>query len=92
MGILSLIDEECFFPKATTKTFVEKLLKNQSNHPKLKVTDFRAKADFGVIHYAGKVDYVADNWLVKNMDPLNENVVSLLQESNESFVQVTLFI
>ena len=25
------------------------------------------------------------NWLVKNMDPLNENIVSLLQNSSDHF-------
>lgn len=33
-----------------------------------------------------KVDYLANQWLMKNMDPLNENVVSLLQNSSDSFV------
>ena len=33
-----------------------------------------------------KVDYSADMWLMKNMDPLNENVVQLLQNSQEALV------
>lgn len=33
-----------------------------------------------------KVDYLADKWLMKNMDPLNENVVALLQNSSDPFV------
>ena len=36
--------------------------------------------------FALKVDYLANQWLMKNMDPLNENVVSLLQNSSDSFV------
>ena len=48
--------------------------------------DFKASANFGIVHYAGRVDYVIDNWLVKNTDPLNENVVSLLQNSSDPFV------
>lgn len=87
MGILALLDEECFFPKATDKSFVEKLFNAQGKHPKLTKTDFRATADFGVVHYAGRVDYQASQWLVKNMDPLNENVVALLQASSDGFVQ-----
>ena len=46
----------------------------------------RGVADFAVIHYAGKVDYSADKWLMKNMDPLNENVVQLLQGSQDPFI------
>ncbi|XP_053393233.1 myosin-10-like isoform X7 [Mercenaria mercenaria] len=86
MGILALLDEECWFPKATDKTFVDKLIAQHSTHPKFEKPDFRAEADFSMIHYAGKVDYSANQWLMKNMDPLNENVVSLLQTSSDPFV------
>ncbi|XP_046959297.1 myosin heavy chain, non-muscle isoform X1 [Vanessa cardui] len=86
MGIMALLDEECWFPKATDKTFVEKLVSSHSVHPKFMKTDFRGIADFAIIHYAGKVDYSAAQWLMKNMDPLNENVVSCLQSSQDPFV------
>jgi myosin protein heavy chain len=86
MGIMALLDEECWFPKATDKSFVEKLILAHSVHPKFLKTDFRGVADFAVIHYAGRVDYSAAKWLMKNMDPLNENVVSLLQASQDPFV------
>merc|ERR550534_1519308 len=86
MGIMALVDEECWFPKATDKSFVEKLLNSHTAHPKFMKTDFRGVADFAVIHYAGKVDYSADKWLMKNMDPLNENVVQLLQGSQDPFI------
>ncbi|CAL1262334.1 unnamed protein product [Larinioides sclopetarius] len=86
MGILALLDEECWFPKATVKTFVDKLDTSHAMHPKYIKSDFRANADFSIIHYAGKVDYSADKWLLKNMDPLNENIVSLLQSSQDPFV------
>lgn len=86
MGIYALVDEECFFPKATDKTFIDKVVTQHSSHPKFQKPDFRADADFSLIHYAGKVDYSASMWLMKNMDPLNENVVSLLQMSSDPFV------
>ncbi|XP_067672767.1 myosin heavy chain, non-muscle-like isoform X4 [Haliotis asinina] len=86
MGILALLDEECWFPKATDKTFVEKLIAQHTGHPKFHKPDFRADADFSLVHYAGRVDYQAANWLLKNMDPLNENVVSLMQASSDTFV------
>ncbi|KAG4076752.1 hypothetical protein HA402_002039 [Bradysia odoriphaga] len=85
-GIMALLDEECWFPKATDKTFVEKLVSAHSMHPKFMKTDFRGIADFAIVHYAGKVDYSAAKWLMKNMDPLNENIVSLLQASQDPFV------
>uniref|UniRef100_A0A8C9ZX45 Myosin-9 n=1 Tax=Sander lucioperca TaxID=283035 RepID=A0A8C9ZX45_SANLU len=86
-GILALLDEECWFPKATDKSFVEKVLQEQGTHPKFfKPKKLKDEADFSVIHYAGKVDYKADEWLMKNMDPLNDNVASLLNQSTDKFV------
>ncbi|XP_019357555.1 PREDICTED: myosin-10 isoform X2 [Gavialis gangeticus] len=86
-GVLALLDEECWFPKATDKTFVEKLVQEQGSHSKFqKPRQLKDKADFCIIHYAGKVDYKADEWLMKNMDPLNDNVATLLHQSSDKFV------
>ncbi|KAK5611686.1 Myosin-9 [Crenichthys baileyi] len=85
-GILALLDEECWFPKATDKTFVEKLVQEQGTHPKfVKPKKLKDDSDFCVIHYAGKVDYRANAWLMKNMDPLNECVATLLNQSTDKF-------
>uniref|UniRef100_UPI003AB05DA8 myosin-10-like n=1 Tax=Centroberyx gerrardi TaxID=166262 RepID=UPI003AB05DA8 len=86
-GVLALLDEECWFPKATDKTFVDKLSQEQGTHTKFqKPRQLKDKADFCIIHYAGKVDYKADEWLMKNMDPLNDNVATLLHQSTDKFV------
>jgi myosin protein heavy chain len=86
MGIMALVDEECWFPKATDKSFVEKLVTSHNAHPKFLKTDFRGEADFSILHYAGKVDYSATKWLMKNMDPLNENIVQQLKASQDPFI------
>ncbi|XP_058495843.1 myosin-10-like isoform X2 [Solea solea] len=86
-GVLALLDEECWFPKATDKTFVDKLIQEQGTHTKFqRPRQLKDKADFCIIHYAGKVDYKADEWLMKNMDPLNDNVATLLHQSTDKFV------
>ncbi|KAI5101760.1 myosin-10 isoform X2, partial [Silurus meridionalis] len=86
-GVLALLDEECWFPKATDKTFVDKLVQEQGSHAKFqKPRQLKDKADFCIIHYAGRVDYKADEWLMKNMDPLNDNVATLLHQSTDKFV------
>uniref|UniRef100_A0A3Q3NH80 Myosin, heavy chain 10, non-muscle n=1 Tax=Labrus bergylta TaxID=56723 RepID=A0A3Q3NH80_9LABR len=86
-GVLALLDEECWFPKATDKTFVDKLIQEQGTHTKFqKPRQLKDKADFCIIHYAGRVDYKADEWLMKNMDPLNDNVATLLHQSTDKFV------
>ncbi|XP_016122315.1 myosin-9a [Sinocyclocheilus grahami] len=86
-GILALLDEECWFPKATDKSFVEKVVQELSNNSKFqKPKKLKDDADFCIIHYAGKVDYKANEWLMKNMDPLNDNVATLLNQSSDKFV------
>merc|ERR1719513_156403 len=86
MGIMALVDEECWFPKATDKSFVEKLVTSHAVHPKFVKSDFKSNADFSILHYAGQVNYSAAQWLMKNMDPLNENIVQYLQASQDPFV------
>ncbi|XP_006025644.1 myosin-11 isoform X2 [Alligator sinensis] len=86
-GVLALLDEECWFPKATDTSFVEKLCQEQGNHTKFqKPKQLKDKTEFSIIHYAGKVNYDASAWLTKNMDPLNDNVTSLLNQSSDKFV------
>ncbi|XP_072916621.1 myosin-11 isoform X1 [Hemitrygon akajei] len=86
-GILALLDEECWFPKATDKSFVEKVVQELGNHTKFsKPKQLKDKGDFCIVHYAGKVPYNAGNWLTKNMDPLNDNVATLLNQSSDKYV------
>uniref|UniRef100_A0A8C0T2B0 Myosin-2 n=2 Tax=Canis lupus familiaris TaxID=9615 RepID=A0A8C0T2B0_CANLF len=86
MGIFSILEEECMFPKATDTSFKNKLyeqhLGKSANFQKPKVVKGKAEAHFSLIHYAGVVDYNITGWLDKNKDPLNETVVGLYQKSS----------
>ncbi|KAB1266369.1 Myosin-8 [Camelus dromedarius] len=85
LGIFSILEEECMFPKATDTSFKNKLydqhLGKSANFQKPKVVKGRAEAHFSLIHYAGTVDYNIAGWLDKNKDPLNDTVVGLYQKS-----------
>ena len=85
MGIMSILEEECMFPKASDATFKAKLYDNHlgksQNFQKPRVIKGKPEAHFSLVHYAGTVDYNISNWLVKNKDPLNETVVGLFQKS-----------
>ncbi|XP_068455055.1 myosin-7 [Clinocottus analis] len=86
MGIMSILEEECMFPKASDATFKAKLYDNHlgksANFQKPRIVKGKPEAHFALMHYAGTVDYNINNWLVKNKDPLNETVVGLYQKSN----------
>ena len=58
MGVLSILEEESLFPKATDQTFLEKLV---ANHMGKSVPFQKPKqggpdkdAHFAIVHYAGK--------------------------------------
>ncbi|XP_022251923.1 myosin heavy chain, muscle-like [Limulus polyphemus] len=80
MGVLSILEEESMFPKATDKSFEEKLKNNHlgksPNFIKPKPPKpGQSEAHFAIVHYAGTVPYNLTNWLEKNKDPLNDTVV-----------------
>lgn len=59
-GILALLDEECWFPKATDVSFVDKLLNTHTGHVKFsKPKQHKDKLMFSILHYAGKVRITA---------------------------------
>ena len=66
MGVLSLLDEECLFPKASDKSYVEKLVKNHDGKsPNFINPRDKMKKDvphFMLAHYAGEVIIIATNY------------------------------
>merc|ERR1712190_122161 len=85
MGIWSILEEESNFPKATDKTFEDKIkaqhLGKSANMAKAKsATD--PNAHFAIIHYAGTVSYNVTGWLEKNKDPVNDTVVDVLKRGS----------
>ncbi|XP_078081536.1 myosin-4-like [Mustelus asterias] len=86
MGIFSILEEECMFPKASDTSFKNKLydqhLGKSNNFQKPKPAKGKAEAHFSLVHYAGTVDYNITGWLDKNKDPLNETVIGLFQKSS----------
>ena len=95
MGILAILEEESLFPKASDKTFEEKLKSNhlgKSPNFSKPSTKFDKNASFGIVHYAATVSYNVTGWLEKNKDPLNDTVVDILKNgSNSNFPPLYLF-
>ncbi|XP_025262947.1 myosin heavy chain, muscle isoform X21 [Camponotus floridanus] len=91
MGILSILEEESMFPKATDKTFEEKL---NNNHLGKSPNFLKPKppkpgqvaAHFAIGHYAGNVPYNITGWLEKNKDPLNDTVVDQFKKSTNKLL------
>ena len=78
MGIWAILEEESLFPKATDKSFEEKLKASLGKLPVFLKPQSKTdkNAHFAISHYAGIVSYNVTNWLEKNKDPVNDTVVS----------------
>jgi len=87
MGILSMLEEECIVPKATDKTYLEKMMgKHLGKHPSFGKPKPAKKglpeAHFEIYHYAGTVGYNVTGWLFKNKDPVNEAIIGMMQAAS----------
>ncbi|XP_049529661.1 myosin heavy chain, muscle isoform X5 [Anopheles darlingi] len=91
MGILSILEEESMFPKATDQTFAEKLMTNHLGKsapfqkPRPPKPGCQA-GHFAIGHYAGCVSYNITGWLEKNKDPLNDTVVDQFKKGTNALV------
>ena len=85
MGIWAILEEESNFPKATDKTFEDKI-KSQHLGKSAPMAKPQSKTDknahFAIIHYAGIVSYNVTGWLEKNKDPVNDTVVDVLKRGS----------
>merc|ERR1712113_779341 len=85
MGIWSILEEESNFPKATDKSFEDKI---KTQHLGKSAPMAKAKsatdpnAHFAIIHYAGTVSYNVTGWLEKNKDPVNDTVADCLKRGS----------
>lgn len=85
IGIFSCLDEDSVMPKATDKSFTEKLHGLWDN----KTPKYRRALlhqGFTLTHYAADVEYSTEGWLEKNKDPLNDNVTRLLSASSHKHI------
>ncbi|KAI9047021.1 hypothetical protein LZ554_009095 [Drepanopeziza brunnea f. sp. 'monogermtubi'] len=85
IGIFSCLDEDCVMPKATDKSFTEKL-HSLWDKKTLKYRPSRLGQGFMLTHYASEVEYSTEGWLEKNKDPLNDNITRLLAASTDKHV------
>merc|ERR1712020_628288 len=91
MGIWSILEEESNFPKATDKSFEDKI-KTQHLGKSAPMAKPQSKTDknahFAIIHYAGIVSYNVTGWLEKNKDPVNDTVVDVLKRASNELLKV----
>ncbi|KAI9812314.1 MAG: hypothetical protein M1827_004763 [Pycnora praestabilis] len=85
IGIFSCLDEDSVMPKATDKSFTDKL-HSLWDRKTPKYRRSLLNQGFMLTHYAAEVEYSTNGWLEKNKDPLNENITRLLAASTDTHV------
>merc|ERR1719284_109710 len=93
MGIWAILEEESLFPKATDKSFEEKLKASLGKLPVFLKPQSKTdkNAHFAISHYAGIVSYNVTNWLEKNKDPVNDTVVEIMMSACNCVLLVYLW-
>ena len=93
MGIWAILEEESLFPKATDKSFEEKLKASLGKLPVFLKPQSKTdkNAHFAISHYAGIVSYNVTSWLEKNKDPVNETVVEIFKSTSSVQLLVHLW-
>ena len=93
MGIWAILEEESLFPKATDKSFEEKLKASLGKLPVFLKPQSKTdkNAHFAISHYAGIVSYNVTGWLEKNKDPVNDSVVEIMKSSSTCTLLVLLW-
>merc|ERR1719483_1707433 len=88
MGIWAILQEETLFPKATDKSFADKLQAGLGKLPNFVKPQSKTdpNAHFACSHYAGIVSYNVTAWLEKNADPVNETVVDVLKQGSNTLM------
>ena len=85
LGILHLLDDESNFPKGTDFSFLEKCHYHHGSKmcytkPKM------SHSEFVITHYAGDVAYDVHDFLEKNRNSFQNDVVSLLMSSKHKLI------
>merc|ERR1719367_1488652 len=90
MGLLAILEEETMFPKASDKSFEDKLKENLLGKSpvflKKQPGSKDKSAHFAIAHYAGIVNYNLTDWLTKNKDPVNDTVVDQMKKAENALV------
>jgi len=93
MGVWAILEEESLFPKATDKSFEEKLKASLGKLPVFLKPQSKTdkNAHFAISHYAGIVSYNVTGWLEKNKDPVNDSVVEVMKSTSKCELLVHLW-
>eukprot|EP00049_Salpingoeca_infusionum_P006208 m.103121 g.103121 ORF g.103121 m.103121 type:complete len:1657 (-) comp13230_c0_seq2:410-5380(-) len=86
VGLFDVLNQESFFPNATARSLCEKLDTIWTHATDVYAPNKLNPTHFQVHHFAGTIEYSADEFLSKNRDPLPEDLLTLLSSSSNTLL------
>ncbi|KAF9393311.1 Myosin type-2 heavy chain 1 [Podila verticillata] len=92
LGVLSLLDEESRMPSGSDQGWCNKLFSQlgTEKHKKWFTKPRFSNAAFTITHYAHAVTYDCDGFLEKNKDTLPDELLNLIKNSDNEFLEEVL--
>jgi myosin heavy subunit len=89
LSIFSTLEDQCQLPKGTDSGFVNQVNTKLSSYTPsiLPINKFKTQL-FGVKHYAGEVFYDSTNFLEKNRDAVNPDLIKAFSVSQNTVVKL----
>lgn len=84
--ILALCDDELKVPKGSDDTLLARLNKELGAN-KYFVASKKREPKFGIVHYAGNVDYNIAGFMQKNLNKLSPDLAELITKSSRAYVR-----
>lgn len=86
-GLFAMMDEEMTVPRGSDESLLSKIVKAYGTHPNYRKNLKDAATKFGVLHFAGEVQYTINGFLDKNRDQLPKDVETCLQKSQQRYLR-----
>lgn len=86
MNCFALMDEESRFPQGSDESFLLKINSQHGSSSCFVKSKSLSRASFGVVHFAGTIEYDVRGILDKNRDTFSADLVGLVCESNLEFL------
>ncbi|KAF9102966.1 Myosin type-2 heavy chain 1, partial [Mortierella sp. GBA39] len=92
LGVLSLLDEEARMPSGSDQGWCNKLFTQlgTEKHKKWFTKPRFSNSAFTISHYAHDVTYDCDGFLEKNRDTLPDELLNLIKNSDNEFLEEVL--
>lgn len=86
LNCFALMDEESRFPQGSDESFLQKITSQHGNSSCFVKSKSLSRASFGVVHFAGTIEYNVRGILDKNRDTFSADLVGLICESKMDFL------